>query len=417
MVPAMTGEKDMTDRLYYTQPYLREFWATTQTIRENGDGTWAVVLDRTAFYPAGGGQPADHGELDGQTVLDVREQDGQVVHILAGPPRAGRVQGVLDWARRFNHMQQHSGEHVLLGAFFRLFGANSCGFGLGAAESRIDLDNAALTAAQICQAEDLANRVVFENRPVTSRWLQPGEALPAQARKKPAKEFAALRVVTVDDFDVCPCGGTHVCRTGEIGLVKILRWEHKKNGLRLYYVAGGRALEEFRQQNEALHNLAARLSAPLREVQDAVARLQDKAAQQARQINTLRQEACRLLAQRLLADAAADGPVRVVRHIMDPADLAQVPQLAASLTEQPGVVALVAGWDPAACRGQIAFARSGDVRTDMRTLLAPALAALGGKGGGTTTSARGVFNRAENLPAILAAAEQAALEDTPVKRQ
>lgn len=400
----MDEHEAVTEKLYYAQPYLREFQATVQTIRENGDATWAAVLDRTAFYPEGGGQPADHGELGGQRVLDVHEHAGVIVHVLAGPPAAGNIRGMVDWQRRTDHMQQHSGEHVLLGAFFRLFAANSCGFGIGEAESHIDLDNADLTAAQIYQAEDLANQVVWENRAVTCRWLRSGEPWPAAARKKPARAFAALRMVTVADFDICPCGGTHVSHTGEIGLVKILRWEHKKKGLRLYYVAGQRALQEFRRQNAALHEVATHLSAPPSAVTEAVLHLQDKAAQQTREIHALRQEACRLLARQLLAEAAGDGAVRVVRHILGGADVAQVPELAASLAAHAGVVALVAGWDQAAGRGQLAFARAADVSADMRVPLKSALAALHGKGGGTAASARGVFSQAGDLPAALAAA-------------
>lgn len=400
----------MTDKLFYQDAYAREFWADTQATWDNGDGTWSVVLDRTAFYPAGGGQPADQGTLDGSPVIDVKSQDGQVVHVVRGRPPQGRVKGVLDWCRRFDHMQQHSGEHVLLGAFYRLFRANSCGFQLGETVSRIDLDNATLTPAQIAQAEDLANSIVFADRPVSSHWLQPGQELPAELRKKPTREFAALRLVVVEGFDACPCGGTHVAHTGEIGLIKILHWEHKKKGLRLYYVAGSRALTEFQRQNAALRRMSALLSTPVPEVPDAVSRLQDKVAQQGRRLHQLSQELCEMLAEKLLQNGEVVNGIKLVVHRLAAANL-EVPQLAASLAAHRQVVALIAGWDPEAGRGEIVFARGAGVKADMKALLLPVLAAVDGKGGGTGQSARGVFRRLEGLPAALAAARRRLLAE------
>lgn len=249
----------MTDRLYYTDPFSREFDATVIGVESAQPPTVfvRVRLDRTCFYPTSGGQPFDMGTLDGSSVVDVVDEDeAGITHIVEsrlGPvdPAAGpdpvlrigdRVHGTIDWVRRFDHMQQHTGQHVLSAAIVRLFDVPTVSFHLGAEASTIDLARE-LTAREIAAAEEEANRIVWEDRPVTIRFVSAEEASTLPLRKEPART-GVLRLIEVEHFDLSACGGTHVARTGQIGMIAITAWERFKGGHRLEFHCGGRALSK-----------------------------------------------------------------------------------------------------------------------------------------------------------------------------
>src|SRR5262249_53879968 len=214
----------MTDRLYYTDSTLTDFDASVVDARVVGDRPH-VVLDRTAFYPTSGGQPFDTGCLGGVPVVDVFDRDdGEVVHVLGAPLNGTTsVRGAVDWARRFDHMQQHTGQHILSAAFDREVAARTTSFHLGAEAATIDLDRE-LTPSQIAAAERAANWVVWEDRPVTVRFATAEEASRLPLRKEPVRT-GRLRLVEVTDFDLSACGGTHVQRTGMIGVIAVAGWE------------------------------------------------------------------------------------------------------------------------------------------------------------------------------------------------
>ena len=220
----------MTNRLYYTDPYLQAFDATVTAVDRVGDRT-VVALDRTAFYPTSGGQPYDTGTLGALRVVDVFDRDdGSIAHVVEGiPPQPGQqVRGEIDWRRRFDHMQQHTGQHVLSAAFEHLFRVRTVSFHLGADVSTIDLARET-TAAEIDAAEREANRVVWEDRPVTIRFASAEEAASLPLRKEPKRE-GTLRLIDVERFDLSACGGTHVARTGAIGIIAVAAWERFKGG-------------------------------------------------------------------------------------------------------------------------------------------------------------------------------------------
>ena len=214
-----------TERLYFSDAYLTRFSARVIARAERG-GRPAVALDQSAFYPEGGGQPADAGTLGGVAVLDVQADDGLVWHTLAAPLDADVVQGQVDWARRFDHMQQHHGQHLLSAAFEQLFGLKTVSFHLGAAAATIDLAATALAAEQAAAAEDLTNQVIWEDRPVLARFVTP-EELARLPLRKPPQVRGAVRVVSVPDFDHSACGGTHPRATGGVGLAHLRRWERR----------------------------------------------------------------------------------------------------------------------------------------------------------------------------------------------
>ena len=226
----------MTDRLYDLDPYLKEF--TARVVRATGKG---VVLDRTAFYPAGGGQPCDLGTLNGIEVTDVIEEGEDVVHAVARPIE-GEVRGVIDWDRRRDHMQQHHGQHLLSEAFVRVAQAQTASFHLGRQGCSIDLDKA-VAPLDVERAETLANMVIYENRPVKAGVYTPEEAKGLALRKPPPAQ-ERIRVVTVNEFDAQACCGTHPRSTGEVGVICVTGVERQKGGVRVHFSCGYRALTE-----------------------------------------------------------------------------------------------------------------------------------------------------------------------------
>ena len=235
----------MTERLYYTDPYLTEFEAHVLDVQRL-DARHGIVLDRTAFYPTSGGQPFDTGTLGAARVVDVVDRDdGSILHIVEGDPPQGRVAARVDWERRFEHMQQHTGQHVLSAAFERLLGVRTTSFHLGSAGSTINLARE-VTPAEIDTAEDAANRVVWDDWPVTIRFVDAEDAQALPLRKESSRT-GQLRIIEVEGFDVSACGGTHVARTGAIGLIAVSAWERFRGGSRIEFRCGVRALRAHRQ--------------------------------------------------------------------------------------------------------------------------------------------------------------------------
>lgn len=264
-----------TEKLYYKDPYLREFFAEVLSCDPAGDG-WRVVLDQTAFYPEGGGQPADHGVLktaDGEAqITDVHEKNGVIFHTCGKPLKIGEaVTGVIDWPRRFDHMQQHSGEHIISGILCKLYQCDNVGFHLGAETVTIDY-NTEITWEQALEAEQLANEIVWMDRLTEVVYPSAGELPALEYRSK--KELAGrVRIVTFPEADCCACCGTHVNRAGEVGLVKVLSCQKFREGVRLEIVCGGRAFSYLSGVYNQAKAIGQRLSVKPLETEGAVDRL------------------------------------------------------------------------------------------------------------------------------------------------
>ena len=261
-----------TQKLYYEDPFLREFPATVQTCEPSKDG-WRVTLDCTAFYPEGGGQPADHGALGGVRVTDVHERDGVVFHTCDGPVEPGAmVMGTIDWARRFDHMQQHSGEHIISGILCEKFHCDNVGFHLGAETVTIDY-NAGISWDQALEAERLANEAVWADRPVEISCPLPEELAELNYRSK--KELTGkVRIVTFPGADCCACCGTHVLQAGQVGIIKVLSCQKFREGVRLEILCGRRAMDYLSQVYTQTRTIAQRLSVKPRDAAAAVERLE-----------------------------------------------------------------------------------------------------------------------------------------------
>ena len=260
-----------TEKLYYEDPFLREFPATVQTCEPAKDG-WRVSMNCTAFYPEGGGQPADHGTLGGVRVTDVHERDGVIFHTCDGPVEPGAtVIGTIDWARRFDHMQQHSGEHIISGILCEKFHCDNVGFHLGAETVTIDY-NADISWEQALEAEKLANEAVWADRPVEISCPLPGELAELKYRSK--KELTGrVRIVTFPGADCCACCGTHVLQAGQVGIIKVLSCQKFREGVRLEILCGRRAMDYLSQVYTQTRTIAQRLSVKPRDAAAAVERL------------------------------------------------------------------------------------------------------------------------------------------------
>jgi alanyl-tRNA synthetase len=372
----------MTERLYYADPYCREFDAIVQRVDERA-GRLAVALDRTAFYPTSGGQPFDTGTLGGIAVLDViDEDDGGVMHLMSEPASGVRlepgqaVHGAIDWRRRFDHMQQHTGQHLLSAACDRLFDARTISFHLGATASTIDLARE-LTREQIAAAEAEANRVIWENRPIAIRFVSAEEAAALPLRKEPARG-GTLRLIDVEEFDLSACGGTHVARTGAVGLIATGSVERFKGGQRVEFFCGGRALDRFRFVRDSLAGAVRLLSVLPDEVPAAIERLQGEARDRQRTITALEQELARYRAGELAASAQPVASGRAVLAAVE-ADAGGLKSLASAITARPGHVAVLVSTSKPAL---VVVARSRDVAVAANEIVAALIAKFGGRGGG-----------------------------------
>jgi alanyl-tRNA synthetase len=371
----------MTDRLYYADAYCREFSGVITRIGRR-EGRTIVVLDRTAFYPTSGGQPFDMGTLADRRVSDVLdEDDGTVAHVLddreAEELSSGQtVRGSIDWPRRFDHMQQHTGQHVLSAAVDRLFGVRTVSFHLGRDSSTIDLSRE-LSRDEIAAAEAQANRVVFENRRVSIRYATAEEAATLPLRKESQRE-GTLRLIEVDGFDLSACGGTHVEQTGSIGVIAIGSLERFKGGQRVEFFCGGRALDRFRSMRDTLAAAVRLLSVLPGELPDAIDRLLAEARDQQRSVSALRQDLAVYRAEALAAAAEPAAAGRLVFQVVD-ADANGLRSLASAVVSRPGfVVVLVSSVRPAL----VVIARSPDRQIAAGEVVKALTAEFGGRGGG-----------------------------------
>ncbi|HEU5182178.1 MAG TPA: DHHA1 domain-containing protein [Candidatus Polarisedimenticolia bacterium] len=403
----------MTERLYYDDSFLYEFdGAIAEILALPGSGRSAVILDRTAFYPTSGGQVFDtgwiapsggSGEATRCAVIDVADrEDGAVLHVVesaAGLGQGMRVLGKVDAARRLDHIQQHSGQHVLSAAFIRLFDAPTVSFHMGDESCTIDLDTRELSAEQLQSAEQLANQIILQNLPVGIRYVTQEEALQLGLRKIPPAGKARLRLIAIQDFDLTACGGTHVRNTGQIGCILLRRTEKVRQTVRLEFVCGQRAVATARRDYQALSEAAELCSAHLWDLPQHLRKLQDDAKTARKSQERLLEELAGHLARHLVAEAPAANGRKVVTGLFLDRDQAFIRLLAQKCTRgTDSVVALLAsGAGPAA----LVFAQSPGQPFDMGALMKEVLARLGGRGGGSKDLAQG-GTESEALEAELA---------------
>lgn len=375
----------MTDRVYYTDAYLADFDADVTACVAHGE-RFAVTLSATAFYPTSGGQPHDRGRLGGRAVVDVVDDDeGRLVHVVDGPLDVGaRVHGTIDWARRFDHMQQHTGQHVLSAAFETICNARTESFHLGTTSATIDLGRL-VSPQDIVAAEDDANRVVWQDRDVRVRFVSAEEAAALPLRKESGRT-GTLRLVDVADYDLSACGGTHVTRTGGIGLISVTGWEKFKGGTRVEFRCGGRALGQLREWRDALQASNRVLSVSPIELGPAIERLQTENKTLGRTVRALQEQLAGQMAADLVSMSATLNGRVVVAQALEGWEAGGLKAIAAAVAATPGGCAAVFSTSQPALA---VIARAPDVPVDAAAVLKALIARFGGKGGGKADLAQG----------------------------
>jgi alanyl-tRNA synthetase len=380
----------MTDRLYYHDSFLYDFDARVVEAFES-NGRYAIVLDRTAFYPTSGGQVHDLGILTAVgkqiPVTEVADdEDGRILHFASALLVAGtQVHGSIDAARRLDHVQQHSGQHVLSAAFIRLFNMPTVSFHMGEESCTIDLETAGLSAAQAQKTEYLANEVIAEDRPVSIRFVPLEEARQLGLRKLPPKQTGDLRLIDITDFDLTACGGTHVRATGQIGSILLRKIEKIKPGVRVEFVCGLRAVNTARRDYSTLTEAAALYSSHIYDVPQQVRKSLDETKAAGKAQHKLLEELAELYAERLLAQGA--GSPQIITEFFPERDAAFIKLLAQKLTAgKSAVVALLAS---GAGQPTLVFAQTPGQKTNMGQLMKDAMTQLGGRGGGSANMAQG----------------------------
>ncbi len=420
-----------TERLYYNDSHLIEFEARVIDKTERVSGWTAVTLDRTAFYPTGGGQPSDTGTLNGLRVVEcIDNEDGGVLHVIQGraPEVGAAVQGRVDWSRRLDHMQQHTGQHILSQAFVTLFNAPTRSFRVLEQSCEIDVDLSNPSGEIIERAVELANNVIWEDRPIAIRNVSAEEAAQLPLRKDPARE-GELRLIEVEGFDLTPCGGTHAHRTGEVGMIAVRHWERAKGLTRIEFVAGVRALADYRRANKTARDVASLYSSARDDAAKLTNRVLEENKDLHRRLRALEEIAARVEADELLgsadvsptstmkapvndgvrsvppAVASGSSGIRVIAKVFDNRDAESLKHLAQALIAQAGVVALLGSRDRDTAR--LVFARSPDAPGDMNALMKQACEMLDGRGGGRPDMAQGGGKQVSRLEEAINTIRQA----------
>jgi alanyl-tRNA synthetase len=403
----------MTDRLYYQDSFLYNFDAEVHEVIETPRP--ALILDRSAFYPTSGGQIHDTGHItiaNNDHKFRVTEaadtEDGRIVHYLEGPLKdvqpGSRIHGEIDPARRRDHMQQHSAQHVLSAAFVRLFNMPTVSFHMADDYCSIDLDTPSLTPTQIESAERLANEIILENRPVDVRYVTREEAANLGLRKLPPVERDQLRLIDIHDWDLTACGGTHVAHTGQIAGILLRKSEKVRQGYRVEFVAGQRAVATARRDFTALTETAAMFSANIYDVPHQARKSLDEIRALRKQAEQSQEDLAAAQATTLLAATPETHGRKLIVETLIGRDLNFLKLLAQKLTRQsPSVIALLATDSP---QPALVFAQSPGQPHDMAALLKQTVASLGGRGGGSKDLAQGAAPQSTGLAAALVAAVQ-----------
>lgn len=404
-------DTDMSERLYYDNSFLYEFDAEVVDVPARSAASRpSVILNRTAFYPTSGGQvfdtgwiwPCDATEAKVRVIEVMETEDGQVLHVFENPVSISKgmhVHGLIDIARRRDHMQHHSGQHILSAAFLRLFNMPTVSFHMGFESCSIDLDTKNLNAAQVESAEALANDVVMEDRAVSIRFVTQEEARGLGLRKIPPVERDQLRLIEVTDFDLTACGGTHVASTGQIGSIMLRKTEKTRQGWRVEFVCGKRAVATARHDYTVLVESGGLLSSHIWDIPQQIRKVQDESRASRKEREQLMEELAESYATGLLAETNEQGGRKFIVRVFPDRDLTFIKLLAQRLTRQgSGVVAFlgITSGQPA-----LVFAQSRGQPFDMGALMKETLERLGGRGGGSKDMAQGGPEQIERLEAAL----------------
>ncbi|MDZ5711049.1 alanyl-tRNA editing protein [Jeotgalibacillus haloalkalitolerans] len=365
-------------KLFYENVNLQTFQATKLDEGTDEQGRRYIVLDQTAFYPTGGGQPHDTGLLNQARVYDVEEVDGTVRHYIEGTdPLLETVHGEIDWNRRFDHMQQHAGQHILSAAFENNFDLKTVSFHLGEEVCSIDLETEGVSSELLAAAEDQANELVLDNRPIETKWVSKEELAQYPLRKEVAVSDD-IRLVIIPEADYNGCGGTHPTSTGQVGTIKILHTEKQRGHTRVYFVCGKRVNNQLGEKNEVIQALTAKMSAPQEKLKDAADRLLDQNRQLEKTVDELKDQ--------LLSFEAKQYTEDVVKEIFTDRPVSELQKLAKMIVNEEKTVLFVNETDD---KLQLVCGRGANVEVNMNQLVKSVLPLINGRGGGKPDFAQG----------------------------
>jgi alanyl-tRNA synthetase len=380
-------------RLYYDNPYQVEFKANVIG-RKTFENKPALILDQTCFYPESGGQPADKGRINGVKILDVLEKGSEILHIMQSEVMSDQVNGVIEWETRFDHMQQHSGQHILSQCFDTLFDAKTLSFHLGLKASTIEIDLRDITEDEVEKVETLANEVVFQDEEICT-YITPEEMIEQVPLRKPPQKTGHIRVVQISDFDYSACGGTHPNKTGEIGLIKILRWDRIRGNLRFEFVCGRRALIDYGIKNRIIRDVAVKFNVGEGELVGSIDKMIAEIKDLRKQMKKTQERILDIEAQEIMKNAEGG----LIKKIFTGKSPEEVRILALSIIRNGDYIVLFG--TNLQDRVHLVLASSEKLERDMRDIVPVVSPLIGGRGGGRPTLVEIAGPKKENLERAL----------------
>lgn len=387
------------EKLYYLDRYMKEFTAEILDIKEI-EGKFHVVLDKSAFFPGGGGQPGDTGFIENNKVIDVYEENGTLYHVVEKKPlKIHRVKCKIDWEKRFDGMQQHLGQHVLSGCFYTLFNANTVSFHMGSEISTVDIEGF-LEEDKIREAERLANKIIQKNIEVDFFTPSKSELKKIKIRRALPKTDDAITIVRIGDLDTNACCGVHPKSTLDLRMIKIRRWEKHKGATRIEFLAGERAVKDSLNKESILKNICKMLKCGEKDIETIIGNLAEEMKAYHNENRNLRIELTNYEVKEMIEGSEVIGDIKVVKKIYDEYDTRQVSKIAEKLVENQKTIALFAV--KSVDKSNLIFASSKDNKNvDMSELLKDAITLIDGRGGGSKFLAQGGGKKSNNLEATI----------------
>jgi alanyl-tRNA synthetase len=392
------GKNVLTERLYYEDSYLKEFKAKVLK-KIKIDDQQAVLLNETAFYPTSGGQPYDKGFIQDVPVVEVVEEGDEIIHILKEELKEeinSEIVGKIDWKRRFDHMQQHLGQHILSGALMKLWSAETVSFHLGEEVCTLDIAKEKLTEEEAKKAEECANKIIFDNRPIKCYFVEgEGELKELNLRKVPEK-MGRIRIIEVENFDLSACGGTHCRATGEVGLIKIIKWEKRGEKIRLEFICGRRAWKDYFRKNELMKNISNKLTIKDSELGDAIDRMLEERKEIRKESKDFKEKLQEYEAKKLIDESSLiDNRIKIISKVFEENNFQEVRELVQKIINlDKSVVVLFGVKDEEA---KILFACSRALKYDMNGLIREAGKFIEGRGGGAPNFAQAGGKKSEGI--------------------
>ncbi|MEW4329151.1 DHHA1 domain-containing protein [Rossellomorea marisflavi] len=378
----------MTVKRYYEDAYRSTFTTTINELAQDEKGRWYAILEETCFYPTGGGQPHDTGMLGGRRVLEVENVNGEIRHYLDAPLEEGvTINGNIDWDRRFDHMQQHAGQHILSASFIESLGYETISFHLGQETLTIDLEIPDLTREEADRAEALANQVIREARPIETKWVTEGELGDYPLRKQPDVD-GPIRLVIIPDFDYNGCGGTHPASTSEVGGIKILDWEKHKSHIRLRFICGDRIRTHLQAKHDLLRDLTGIVQAPEEGMKEAVLRMMTKQKEVEKELDVMKGDYLKLEAEVMIKGVQEKTGHPMISRVYDDRPIKELHGLAQEIiSRHDGVLVLFIAKNGS--KLQLVGAKGEASTVGLKESVRPVLALINGKGGGKDSFVQG----------------------------